>query len=1467
MASDDYVIKRNGTKEKFSFNKILNRLDKLGNGELQINYTSLVKKIMDRLYNNITTLEIDKLTAEQCAALSTTHYDYYSLAARILISNHQKQTDSSFSTVVRRLYNFRDVNGKRSPIVSRELFNLATKYKNELEEMIDYNRDYLIDFFGYKTLERAYLMRINKKIVERPQHMWMRVALAIHKDNLEKVKETYDGLSQKYFTHATPTLFNAGTPRQQLSSCYLLSMEDDSIQGIFSTLSDCAQISKWAGGIGLHIHNVRAKGSHIRGTNGTSNGIVPMLRVFNDTARYVDQCILPETYLYTTDGPKEIQHCEAGKTEIFTTKGVEVIENILEHSYEGNMYSINTLSSIEPLKITPEHPVYCLTNQKKGTNYDVIKNRLDKNIIKPEWVDVKDINCDDFVIYKKPKYTNDNNYTEEDCYMYGILLGDGTMTNTSTTTKVTLHKENKKKVLDFIKLYLEQRYIQYFVTEENNTVKIRWNKTINLPFRYHMMYDENKEKYIHNKFLNLPNNKIKQLIKGLIDTDGCIYKEICFDSTSRKLIEGMRYMLLRLCIPTSGYIRDRVGKKHTSKYGSVIENKKISYTLRIPKDEQLVDLLNIESGKFFKYFTYGDNIYSRISSITLERYSGTLYDLQMKETHNYLTHNGIIHNGGGKRSGSFAMYIEPWHKDIFEFLELKKTHGDEEARARDLFYALWIPDLFMKRVKSGQKWTLFCPDENPGLADVYGDEFEALYEKYEKENEEKEEKDRKGKIINARDLWYKVLSSQIETGTPYMLYKDACNKKSNQKNLGTIKSSNLCCVRGDTYLLTDKGHIEIKDLENKKVNVWNGLEYSEVEVKQTNENADLLKVTFSDGSELNCTKYHKFFIRNNDENTKKQVEYFIMEAKDLKPDMELCDCNYPIIDNKRKIEYDFDKNLIPLNYGLKSQLSWFSSYVDLNGYIKQENSKQELIILNSNKEKLEKVKLMLQTCGIGMGISLKYENNIYELVLTNNALKKLIKIGFKSNKIIIYKNENKIEEKQYIKVVKIEDKGEKSKTYCFTEPKRHAGIFNGIFTSQCEIIEYSDSKETAVCNLASIALSRFIKAPIKEIKTFKIYSKTTCVYCKMAKNYIKPFNVDKYEEINLDEDKYKKEIYEYLGKKYDKEVKSVPQIIINDEYVGGYVELLEYLKYTFDYEELHRITKIVTENLNKVIDINYYPTEKTKRSNMRHRPIGIGVQGLADCFAKLNLPFQSEEAALVNKNIFETMYHAALERSNELAVKDGSYNTFENSPASKGILQYDMWNVEQTKRYDWDKLKENIMKNGLRNSLLLAPMPTASTSQILGNNECFEPFTSLIYSRRTLAGEFVIINRHLMKELIELGIWDEDLKNEIIRNQGSIQNIKGVPKFLKNKYRIVWEMPMKVLINMARDRGAYIDQSQSMNLWMAVPTYDKLTAMHFYSWKCGLKTGLYYLRSKPKAFAQQFTIAPKEEDECLACGS
>ena len=799
---DMRVRKRNGLLVDIAFDKILNRIKKLGQEVgIQINYSALSMKVIDQLFDTIETTKIDELAAEQCAALSTKHLDYGTLASRIVISNHQKNTNPKFSTVTNSLYRFENLNKKNKPLLSNEYVDFVNLHSDTLDNMICHERDYLIDFFGFKTLERAYLFKINNTTVERIQHMWLRVAVAIHCfDTLEEsvlklIKETYDLLSLKYFTHATPTLFNAGTPRPQLSSCYLLKMEDDSLDGIYNTLKDCAMISKWAGGIGLHIHNVRAKHTHIQGTNGTSNGIVPMLRVFNTTARYCDQ-------------------------------------------------------------------------------------------------------------------------------------------------------------------------------------------------------------------------------------------------------------------------------------------------------------------------------------------------------------------GGGKRNGSFAIYLEPWHPDIEDFLEMKKNHGDEEMKARDLFYALWVPDLFMERVKENSTWSLFCPHECPGLSDLFGEDFKALYLKYETESCAR-------KTVKARELWFKILDSQMETGTPYLLYKDSVNRKTNQSNLGTIKSSNLCC----------------------------------------------------------------------------------------------------------------------------------------------------------------------------------------------------------------------------------------------------------------EVMEYSDSDETAVCNLASIALPSFVN---KETMTF-------------------------------------------------------------------------------DYEKLHKVTKIVTNNLNKVIDINYYPTEKTKRSNKRHRPIGIGVQGLADTFVLMNIAFHSEEAKAVNVLIFETIYHAALEKSNEISIarlncrnrdfileelelKDnlaGAYSSFVGSPASKGILQFDMWNITPSSgRYDWDSLKESIIKFGLRNSLLVAPMPTASTSQILGFNECFEPFTSNLYTRRTLAGEFVVVNKYLMGELISLGLWNEQIKNNIIANKGSIQHLDMLPQELRNKYKIVWEIPMKHVIDMSADRGAYICQSQSLNLWMEDPTYNALTSMHFYSWKAGLKTGIYYLRRKAKHQAQQFTIEPElnkttaqEDDICELCSA
>ena len=759
-----YVVKRDGRKEPVSFDKITDRIRILCY-ELneRVDPVKVAMRVIEGLYDGVTTSELDNLAAETAASMTVTHPDFAQLAARIAVSNLHKNTKKSFSETMLDLYHYVNPRtGKKSPLLADDVYEVIMANAEKLDSTIIYNRDFNYDYFGFKTLERSYLLKINGKIVERPQHMLMRVSVGIHLNDIEAAIETYELMSKKFFTHATPTLFNAGTPKPQMSSCFLLTMKDDSIDGIYDTLKQTAKISQSAGGIGLSIHNVRATGSYIAGTNGTSNGIVPMLRVFNDTARYVDQ-------------------------------------------------------------------------------------------------------------------------------------------------------------------------------------------------------------------------------------------------------------------------------------------------------------------------------------------------------------------GGGKRKGSFAIYVEPWHADIFDFLDLKKNHGKEEMRARDLFYAMWISDLFMKRVEADANWTLMCPNECPGLYDVYGDEFDALYESYESAGKGR-------KTIKARELWEKILESQIETGTPYMLYKDAANRKSNQKNLGTIRSSNLCT----------------------------------------------------------------------------------------------------------------------------------------------------------------------------------------------------------------------------------------------------------------EILEYTSEDEIAVCNLASISL---------------------------------------------------------------------PMFIDNGQ---------------FNHDYLFKVTKRITRNLNRVIDRNYYPVEEAYNSNMRHRPVGLGVQGLADAFIMLRMPFTSDEAKQLNQEIFETIYFAAVTASMELAKEEGPYSTFKGSPISQGEFQYNMWGLQDSDlsgRWDWSSLRKEVMEHGVRNSLLLAPMPTASTSQILGNNEAFEPYTSNLYTRRVLSGEFIVINKHLLQDLVQLGIWNEDLKQEIMRNNGSIQNIAGIPQEIKDLYRTVWEMSMRDIIDMSRQRGYFIDQSQSLNLFMEGATIAKLNSMHFYAWKSGLKTGMYYLRTKAAANALQFTVAKKQESE------
>jgi ribonucleoside-diphosphate reductase alpha subunit len=1112
MSSEMYVMKRDGQTEIVSFDKILRRIKRIGlEADIKINYTTLAMKVIDQLYDNISTTKIDELTADQCASMSSIHYDYATLASRITVSNHHKNTEEDFATVMSQLHNYMDKHEKHSPLVSKELLDVVEANKERISGALDFKRDYVFDYFGFKTLEKSYLMRINNKVVERPQHMWMRVSLGIHGSNLDDAIKTYDLMSQKYFTHATPTLFNAGTPRPQLSSCFLIAMEKDSIEGIYNTLKDCALISKWAGGIGLHIHNVRATNSHIRGTNGTSNGIVPMLRVFNNTAKYVDQCLDPESIVYTKRGPIKIKNIVIGDKVVADDGNSYAIRKVLDYpEYKGDMHELDVKHTLYSLKLTDMHPLWVIKNDKFiQTNFKTIISDLERKLITPDFIEVKNVMENDFVGFPIPKYEKDIvHFTEDDCRMYGIIVGDGHISESNNLCSININAE-KKDTIAFVESYLHTMGINPTHSGKGRNARLEFSRNNMFKFTYEMFYDSGVKKILPN-MLHLPKNKILSLIKGILETDANTSgNKIILEMISPNVIESVRYMLLRLGILTSGYMTDE----------SMI-------VLSIPKIKVICDLFTnkaITVSKAVKFFEYNGYLFSIVKmNKKVENYHGRVIDIEVdnEDHHNFLTHTGLVKNGGGKRNGSFAVYIEPWHADIDKFLEMRKNHGDEELKARDLFYALWIPDLFMNRVKSDGLWTLMCPDECPGLSDVYGEEFEALYTQYETAG--------KGRVtVKARDLWFKVLDAQMETGTPYLCYKDSANRKSNQKNIGIIKSSNLCS----------------------------------------------------------------------------------------------------------------------------------------------------------------------------------------------------------------------------------------------------------------EILEVSTPDETAVCNLASIGLPTFVENGV------------------------------------------------------------------------------------FNYDKLQEVASVITHNLNKVIDVNYYPTEKTRVSNLKHRPIGIGVQGLADVFMLLNIPFYSDEAKAVNQRIFETIYYGALSKSADLASTDGPYETYAGCPASQGQLQYDLWSITPSNHLDWSALKTKIATTGLRNSLLLAPMPTASTSQILGFNECFEPFTSNIYSRRTLAGEFVLTNKYLMKELIDMGLWNTELKNNIIANNGSIQHIENIPDSVKLKYRTVWEIPMRHVIDMAADRGAFICQSQSLNLWQEDPNYNSLTSMHFYAWSKGLKTGMYYLRRRGKHKAQQFTIEPKKAEECIACSA
>lgn len=1350
------VLKRNGKYEKLSFDKIIYRLKKLSTdkslGKLSsVDPDVIAQKVVNSIYDGISSSELDE-EAARIAIGMTENPEYLNLASRIVVSNLHKNTHECFSEVMEELYNTIDKAGQPSPLVNERLILAVRKYKDELNHTIDFHRDYSFDYFGFKTLEKSYLMRkfdesLGKmKILERPQHMYMRIALGIHYEDLPNVLKTYDLISQGYYTHATPTMFNSGTRMSNLSSCFLLGSED-SIDGIYKTITDCAKISKLAGGIGVHISNIRAKNSIIRGTNGQSDGIIPMLKVYNETARYVNQCITPDGWVYSQSGPKQMKDITTSDHLITIDGTFKKVNEVIKNHVSKEILEIRATNTLFPLKVTREHEIYLIKNQKKITKFSTIKNRLDKKLIQPNFYSASELTEDDLVGFPIPTFEIDNDITDLDFYkFYGLMLGDGYHRNNQYFEfGIHLNDITKKDEQLFIKNYLTKNGVNFWTYQHPGCTKIGWYDKNTIGLTREMLYDENKEKRIFDSFLHLPKHKILKILEGLFKSDGSNLKELYFSNTSLKLIMQMRYLLLRVGVLTSGNVKNNIGESHITKHGREITTKKLAYSLRIPKHPVLEQIIEFKKkGQYLKYFEWNGILWGRIKKINTIDYTGDVYDFNMIDNHNYLTDTGLVHNSG-RRKGSFAMYIEPWHADIFDFLEMKKNQGHEDVRARDLFYALWIPDRFMKRVEDDGEWHLMCPDECPGLVDAYGAEFEKLYEKYVSENKFR-------KVVKAQELWFKILEAQIESGTPYLLYKDAVNEKNNQSNLGTIRSSNLC-VAPETMILTDTGYYPIKQLENKEVNIWNGHEWSKTIVCKTGENQELIRVQFSNGSELECTKYHKFYLENEDDDLSN-----VVDAQNLKAGMQLLNYQLPVVKNGASC--CFEKTDVPVNCNLETKLTWLDEVLG-----------SSLGITSTDKQFLNDIKYLLQTLGCQPTIvSSKLVLSETDRVHLNNLREESDSHSLGAVSSVFVEN--------------VEFTNRISDTYCFTEEKRGTGIFNGILTGQCaEIVLYSDDKQYAVCNLNSIALPKYV--------TF------------------------------------------------------------NKNGVGSY-----------DHQKLYEVAKYSVLCMNRVIDNNYYPTPETKLSNMKHRPLGIGVQGLHDTFIMMKMPFESQEAKQLNKEIFETIYFACLEGSMEEARVEGTYDTFQGSPLSEGLLQFDHWLKREkldpttlfSGRWDWERLRNDIKTHGLRNSMLTCCQPTASTAQILGNTEAIEPIDSCIFKRRVLSGEFVIINKHLVKDLNKLGLWSKDMKDRIILNEGSVQNIPEIPDEIKALYKTVWELSQKALIELSADRAPFIDHTQSLNLFLANPTLKKLTSMHFYAWKKGLKTGIYYLRSKASYSASKFSI-------------
>jgi ribonucleoside-diphosphate reductase alpha chain len=1342
------IQKRDGRLEQLSFDKIIYRLKKIkndvtlpnkenSNGKLSSIDTDIVaQKVILSIYDGVSSSELDE-EAARIAISMTENPEYARLASRIIISNLHKNTTECFSDIMERLYSNVDKNGNPAPALANDFIELIREHKDVLNETIDYKRDYIFDYFGFKTLEKSYLMKLNGKVVERPQHLYMRVAVQVHKHDIENVIKTYNLISQHYFTFASPTMFNSGSRLGNLSSCFLIGTHD-SIEGIFKTMSDVAKISKVGGGIGIHINNIRSKGTVIRGTNGTSDGIIPMLKVYNSISTYVNQCFTPNTPVYTRDGIKRMDQVTTDDHLVTLDGSFKKVNEVIVNQKSEEILEIAVACGIEPLCCTKVHEIYALRS-KSRTGKDRLLEQLRSGVKKASFMPADKLSSNDYVGFPIPTFEQDSDiWTLEKCKTYGTSL----------------------------------------LSCAADTI-------------------------FETAVLHLPKEKLAVVVAAMMDR--CVKKQggLLFTCESLNVIRSFRYMLLRFGILTS---RGKKGNTSILKIPKIqaLKDHNLFNRFEIPKPPKFKKATAPKTPNVINFFEFENVLYCRIKSINKKMYTGDVYDFNMIDNHNYLTDMGLVHNSG-KRKGSFAIYLSPEHPDILEFLDLRKNQGSEDLRARDLFYAMWMPDLFMEQVEKDGDWYLMDPDECPGLADAYGKEYAELYWKYVEEKRYKRQ-------IKAQDIWMRILESQIETGNPYIVYKDQANLKSNQKNIGTIKSSNLC-VAPETQILTSKGYFPIASLQDQTVEVWNGQEFSETVVRKTGEDQELIKVKFSNGSEIECTKYHKFYIKTHGE----------VRAEDLKYGMKIIDYRLP--DNSELI-------------------------TDLY---------------------------------------------VTDIIHTNRI----------------------------------------SDTFCFTESKRNMGIFNGIISGQCaEVLLYSDHQEYAVCFTGDTQIltkegyrridecdnkevlsyfnndvdlhhkEQFVKATLIDNGVRDTY-KMTCENGSVIKGTedhlfmtvdhgwtkLKDLTSEHHlltsgmtSGITTTTGMTKLKSIEYVGKErvYDLNVPETHNFIAEGFVVHNCnlmsIALPKFVKYDerkkpyFDHQLFFDVTKHAVLPMNNIIDYNYYPTPETRKSNILHRPIGLGAQGLSCLFIKMRIPFESAEARRLNKEIFETYYFAALTGSMELAKKEGAYSTFRGSPLSDGKFQFDLWAEHNgidlkdylSGRWDWEALRKDIVEFGVRNSTLTTCMPTASSAQIMGNTESIEPFDSCIFKRRVLSGEYVVCNKYLVDDLIKLGLWNKELKDTIIAHNGSIQSIDSIPDDIKALYKTVWEMSMKNLIDLSAERSPFICMTQSLNLFMSAPTIKKLTSMHFYGWKRGLKTGIYYLRSKAQASAAKFSIDANLEKKVKA---